>query len=386
MSPEQKAASLWFFALFFHGEDFVTDDLSPYIDAAPIEAQTYFLTTQQVDEARHSVFFKRFLHEVVGVGDGSAGSVLAETESLLTWGHRAMFDHLGKVAARLRHDHSPAMFAEALFNYHIIVEGTLAQPGQHMLEEWLEQTDLLPGFREGMHRVSQDEQRHIAFGVKALSELYADDPEGVGQRIAATMRTTSQFLTDFAYPVNGDHDFVKPLGVTGRLRGIGLSEQHQRQALPIGPDETFEEQGERMLRLLEAGYFGEGKLPKSHDPEDIELYFTVLSNTLAANGPDEGVAVQFAFTDVAPRYLAATGDGTAESAVGTHSSPTITLTASFDDFLDVVAQRVNPVKLVLLRRLKVKGDLRVLVGKNAVFGPATAQTEPPLARLRARFA
>ena len=57
--------------MFFHGEDAVADNLSPFIDAAPREEQKYFLATQQVDEARHAVFFKRFMHEVVGRGDGT---------------------------------------------------------------------------------------------------------------------------------------------------------------------------------------------------------------------------------------------------------------------------------------------------------------------------
>ena len=57
--------------MFFHGEDAVADDLAPFIDAAPLEEQKYFLATQQVDEARHSVFFHRFMHEVVERGDGT---------------------------------------------------------------------------------------------------------------------------------------------------------------------------------------------------------------------------------------------------------------------------------------------------------------------------
>jgi ribonucleotide reductase beta subunit family protein with ferritin-like domain len=83
MTPEQRDAALWLFTLFFHGEDSVTDNLSPYIDAAPLEEQKYFLATQQVDEARHAVFFKRFVDEVVGRGDGSVGGGLRATEKLL---------------------------------------------------------------------------------------------------------------------------------------------------------------------------------------------------------------------------------------------------------------------------------------------------------------
>lgn len=382
LADDEKAAALWFFSLFFHGEDFVTDDLSPYVDAAPLEAQTYFLTTQQVDEARHSIFFKRFLHEVVGLGDGTAGSALAETASQLTWGHRTVFEHLGNVAARLRRDHSPAMFAEALFNYHVVVEGTLAQPGQHMLQEWVERRGILPGFREGMERVSTDEQRHIAFGVKALSELYAADPDGVAERIIGTMRRASHWLVDFAYPLNGDRDFVAPLGVTlpelysssmhaldARLKAIGMSDEHRREALPIGPDMTFEQQGERMLRMLEAGYFGSGTRPKSHAETDVREYFTVLANAMRAGSAPAGTVVQFSFTDVPPRHLVATADGDVHVVEGTHPSPSVALDVSFDDFLDVFAQRTNPVKLVLLRRLKVTGDRGLLSGARAVFGP-----------------
>ena len=45
MTPEQRRGALWLYTLFFHGEDSVTDNLSPYIDAAPLEEQKYFLAT-----------------------------------------------------------------------------------------------------------------------------------------------------------------------------------------------------------------------------------------------------------------------------------------------------------------------------------------------------
>src|SRR3954470_19873507 len=179
MTPQQRESALWLFTLFFHGEDSVTDSLSPYIDAAPLEEQKYFLATQQVDEARHSVFFKRFVDEVVGQGDGSIGGGLRATDRLLTWGHRKVFAHLDEVAARLRKDRSPVNLARSLAMYHLIVEGALAQPTQPAIDNALTELDLLPGFREGMRNVSLDEQRHIAFGVRLLADLHADDPAAV---------------------------------------------------------------------------------------------------------------------------------------------------------------------------------------------------------------
>src|SRR6202000_3484521 len=117
-----RRAALWNYSLFFHGEDAVTDDLAPFIDAAPREEQKYFLATQQVDEARHAVFFKRFMHEVVGLGDGSVGGGLAPTEPERTWGFRRTFALLERVTGELRSDRSAVALARAVTMYHLVVE------------------------------------------------------------------------------------------------------------------------------------------------------------------------------------------------------------------------------------------------------------------------
>src|SRR3954452_23984149 len=93
LTPEQRRGALCLYALFLHGEDSVADNLSPYIDAAPREEQKYFLATQQADEARHSVFFTRFLREVVGI-EGPIHSQLETTFPQLTWGFRKTFAKL----------------------------------------------------------------------------------------------------------------------------------------------------------------------------------------------------------------------------------------------------------------------------------------------------
>src|SRR6478609_6858771 len=133
LTEEQRRSALWLYTLFFHGEDSVTDNLSPYIDAAPLEEQKYFLTTQQVDEARHAVFFKRFMHEVAGVGDGTMRSGLQAIKPELTWGFRKVFDRLDTMADELRRDRSRPKLAAAIALYHLIVEATLAQSGQHFI-------------------------------------------------------------------------------------------------------------------------------------------------------------------------------------------------------------------------------------------------------------
>ena len=117
LSEIQRKSALWTYSMFFYGEDSVTDNLSPYIDAAPLEEQKYFLATQQVDEARHAVFFHRFFKEVIGAGD-TIGSTLAYTEAQLGWGYRNVFDRLdrglvvavvGEDVERRREDRLPAV-------------------------------------------------------------------------------------------------------------------------------------------------------------------------------------------------------------------------------------------------------------------------------------
>src|SRR3954464_12291912 len=98
LTEEQRRSALWLYTLFFHGEDSVADNLSPYVDAAPLEEQKYFLTTQQVDEARHAVFFHRFMREVAGMGDGTLAGGMRATRQHLGWGHRTLFERLDAMA------------------------------------------------------------------------------------------------------------------------------------------------------------------------------------------------------------------------------------------------------------------------------------------------
>ncbi len=145
----QKKSGRWIYSMFFYGEDSVADNLSPYIDAAPREEQKYFLATQQVDEVRHAVFFHRFFKEVIGAGD-TIQATLASTEPELNWGYRNVFNRLDRMAEELRRDRSLPKFAQAIALYHLVVEASMAQPGQHFIEDFFAKEGTMPGFVEGM--------------------------------------------------------------------------------------------------------------------------------------------------------------------------------------------------------------------------------------------
>jgi hypothetical protein len=116
LSEIQRKSAVWLYSMFLAGEDSVAVSLAPYIDAAPTLEQKYFLTTQQVDEARHAVFFHRFFTDVIGSAGGISDTVAASRIDQ-SWGYRRVFERLDRMADELRRDRSLPKFAQAIALY-----------------------------------------------------------------------------------------------------------------------------------------------------------------------------------------------------------------------------------------------------------------------------
>jgi ribonucleotide reductase beta subunit family protein with ferritin-like domain len=375
LTDEQRRSALWLYTLFFHGEDSVADNLSPYVDAAPLEEQKYFLTTQQVDEARHSVFFHRFMQEVVGLG-GSVSATLAATTPEITWGHRQVFGRLDRMADELRADKSPRRLAAAVTLYHVVVEASLAQPGQHMIERYLEEYDLLPGFREGMRNVALDEQRHIGFGVKLLADLYRDDPQETQDAILGVLREVLPWTALVAKPPDWDPSYTECFGFTlddlgeegarsleQKLRAIGLPID-DLQGFPMDMTVDPRERARRGMLLARCNFFGPSG-PVVRDPEAIEILFDSMARTADPRPVPSGTTIQWDFTDHEPWHVVLNGRATAHR--GAAPSADLRIRVSLDDFVDVTAGRADPRKLALRGRLRPRGDLRLVLKLGRVF-------------------
>jgi 1,2-phenylacetyl-CoA epoxidase catalytic subunit len=379
-SDKQRAAALWNYSLFFHGEDSVTDNLSPYIDAAPREEQKYFLATQQVDEARHSVFFGRFMREVVQRGDSDIASALAATEGELTWGFRKTFERLDRVADNLRRDKSLPNLAASITMYHILVEATLAQPGQHFIDSYLNENGWLPGFRSGMANVAADEQRHIGFGVKMLSDLCREDPE-CKDAVADLLRDAMPELVAVFVPPNWDLDYVRLFGfeiediykegmqsLETKLRSAGIPLEELPGPMPIPIDESPEERARQGVALLRAGIVGEKNGPPSRDPEAIELLFGLVQRSVDPRAtPPRPVTIQWDFTDVEPWHLRV-NNGATEARQGAAPDADLTFRCSWEDWLDVVAGREDPRLAMLKGKVRPKGSLKALWQTSRFLG------------------
>ncbi|MEX2253506.1 MAG: ribonucleotide-diphosphate reductase subunit beta [Thermoleophilaceae bacterium] len=378
-SEFERKAALWNYALFFWGEDAVTDGLSPYIDAAPLEEQKYFLTTQQVDEARHAIFFARWMDEVAGLGS-TPGEALAAIEPQLTWGFKKVFGRLVTMADELRRDRSKPKLAAAVTLYHMVIEAGLAQPGQHLIQSYLEERDLMPGFRGGMENVSRDEQRHIGFGVKLLHDLNKEDPD-CRYAVADLLREVTPYTIGVLVPPNWDRRYVECFGytleeiyVTGveslysKLRAAGLDIETLPGPPPLPADLSPEEQASRAIRLQEAGILGEKIGPPSRDPDDVATLFDVVRRSLDTEQvPHDGFTIEWDFTDAEPWHLVV-ANGDTRAVQGASEKPELVMRARFEDFVDIAAGRRDPVRAMATGRLRPRGNPVWLWRARKLFG------------------
>jgi hypothetical protein len=378
-SDLERRAALWNYAMFFHGEDAVADDLSPFIDAAPREEQKYFLATQQVDEARHAVFFHRFMTEVVQRGDGSIASALEATRPELSWGFVKTFEMLDRVTGELRRDKSRTALARAVTMYHIVVEATLAQPGQHFITAYLEERAWLPGFRAGMRNVALDEQRHIGFGVKLLRDLAAEDPE-VPEAVADILRESTPYSLAVFVPPNWDRRYTECFGFTletiyeegarsmdSKLRAAGmpLESLPGPQVMPV--DLPIPDRARRGIAMLEAGFLGQRNGTPARDPESMNMLFDSVRRAVdPRTAPAGPFVVQWDFADAEPWHLRVDNGSTA-AAPGRAPRPDLELRCRFDDFVDVVAGRLDPRRAMATGRLRPRGKPRALWQARGLF-------------------
>jgi ribonucleoside-diphosphate reductase beta chain len=77
LTDEERDWFVWGMSAFFVGEERVTTEFSGLVMAYEDQEEESFLTTQQVDEARHMQFFDRFYREVVDAGDPAIHARLA---------------------------------------------------------------------------------------------------------------------------------------------------------------------------------------------------------------------------------------------------------------------------------------------------------------------
>jgi ribonucleoside-diphosphate reductase beta chain len=191
LPAERRERLTTLLAGFCVAEDAVAEQLTPFADAArgaklpsqeSLMAWVFFL--QRRDEQRHARLFDRIGAEVLGL----AGDTPADRRA-------AAREHVTPAMLELFEERLPAMATElaegrvgldeGVSLYHMLLEGVVFDAGQHALLDDLAD-GALPGIREGVERVENDERWHVGFGLRCLVETQPSTEllEGLLERAA----------------------------------------------------------------------------------------------------------------------------------------------------------------------------------------------------------
>ena len=236
-SDLDRKATLWSHRLFFNGEERVTATLAPFVWAAPTPEIEVFLSTQMVDEARHTVFFEKWWREVCGTDARDMTQLLAEIRPEANEGYNTLFyDRLPSTAQRLASNPKDFdAFVEGITLYHIVIEATIALTGQRFeLEAMREQGLTDRGFYQGFTAVARDESRHVNFGIKVLQDAVREDANRYAPIIQKTLveclplisgtldPPDPRYITEYGHTESEIVQFAID-SLNKRLRAIGIN-------------------------------------------------------------------------------------------------------------------------------------------------------------------
>jgi ribonucleoside-diphosphate reductase beta chain len=205
-------------------EERITTKFTGLVAAHGSEEEATFLATQQVDEARHMQFYARFRDEVVAEPQVIAAHVEGAREQVSD-SFRQIFDE----ALVEAHDRllaspgDPAAKVRFVTLYHVVIESTLGLTSFKFVTDYLNQSDLLPGFVEGYSKIHHDEQRHIGYGVWFLRKAVRDRPE-LAETVRETLRALLPAVAESLRPPGDGDGSGDLLGVTQEeIRAFALS-------------------------------------------------------------------------------------------------------------------------------------------------------------------
>jgi ribonucleoside-diphosphate reductase beta chain len=238
LAAEQRELIHFVLSSLMVAEERITTKFSGLVGAAATEEEATFLSTQQVDEARHMQFYARFQDEVVASPTEIAAHV-ERARSDVSDAFRQIFD------AELveAHDELVAkpqdLTAKVRFItlYHLVLEGTLGLTSFKFITDYLNDNGLLPGFVAGYSKIHHDETRHIGYGVWFLRETARERPDQQ-ENVRQTLRELLPHVADtLKLPGNGDASTL--LGVSeDDLRAFALNGLTRRLSIIGVPLET----------------------------------------------------------------------------------------------------------------------------------------------------
>lgn len=196
MTDDEKLMAGSLAAQFMAGEESVTQDIQPFMQAMAAEgrmADEAYLAQFAFEEAKHMQGFRLWC-DAVGLNEdlhehtdyGEAYDLIFKVEQ-----PKAMY--------ALLDDPSPAAQVRASVTYNHIVEGCLALTGYYGWAQVCSSRNLLPGMQQLIKHISDDERRHMAWGTfTCRRHVAADDANWtvVEQRMAELMGPALQLTSE----------------------------------------------------------------------------------------------------------------------------------------------------------------------------------------------
>ena len=127
----------------------------------------------------------------------------------------------------------------------------------------------------------------------------------------------------------------------------------------------LDERAERGRVLLQSNLVGPDR-PASRDPYATEVMFDSIARAADVHVVPSGTVIEWAFTDAEP-WQVSFESGKCSAARGTARKPSLKLVISFDDWADLFAKRIDARKLLLTRKLRPKGNLRLFAKFGKIF-------------------
>jgi ribonucleoside-diphosphate reductase beta chain len=235
MAGEDRSLVFWALASLMVAEERITTKFSGLVGAYGTEEEATFLTTQQVDEARHMQFYARYQDEVIADAR-TIGEHVSRAREQLSPAFATIFDEaLVEAHERLVAEPGDAAAKVAFVTtYHMVIEGTLGLTAFNFITGYLERVGLLRGFVEGYSKIHHDEQRHIAYGTWFLREAVRGDP-ALGDTVRENLRALLPAVAASLAPPDRDGtdwealgasaDEIRDFAITGltrRLKIVGV--------------------------------------------------------------------------------------------------------------------------------------------------------------------
>jgi hypothetical protein len=203
-------------------------------------------------------------------------------------------------------------------------------------------------------------------------------PKAVSRLLRDVTRYTSQVLMPpgwderYITVFGSTYDEVGVEGLTSmstKLRSAGLALETLPGPPLLPPGLSPLETAQRGRTLAKAGVIGVREGPTARDPETVALLFDTIRRQVNPNhGLTRPTTFQWDFTDpdVSPWYLTVNnGSSTVEQGAAPHSD--LRLRLSYQDWVDIVGERLDPLRAVATGRLRPRGNPLALRRLGKVF-------------------